>query len=268
MDKKRVERFRKIVWNFYKKNGRSFPWRKTKNPYRILVSEIMLQQTQADRVVTYYEKFVKRFPDFKTLAKANFQQIYKLWQGLGYNRRALALWRLAKEVVAKYQGKLPRDIIALESLPGIGPYTARAVSIFAYNRPLTCIETNIRRVYIHHFFKDADIVTDEEILLLLEKALPEKKSREWHWALMDYGAYLKTKITNPNRKHKNYSVQPKFEGSLRQIRGAILKSLSKEKMSLQKINSLSKDKEKIKKVIEALLSEGFIGYKNKKYYLR
>lgn len=268
MDKKRVEQFRRTIWSFYKKNHRSFPWRKTKDPYKILVSEIMLQQTQADRVVVYYEKFIKKFPDFKTLSKANFKDIYQIWQGLGYNRRALALQKLAKEVTAKHHGKLPKDIVLLEELPGIGPYTARAVSIFAYNRPLACIETNIRRAYIHHFFKDADIVTDEEIIPLLEKALPKNKSREWHWALMDYGAYLKTKVENPNRKHKNYSIQSKFEGSLRQIRGAILKNLSDKRLTLVELTKIiKKDKKKIISVLLVMKKEGFIGYKNKKYYL-
>lgn len=269
METKQITAFQKTVWNFYNKNHRSFPWRKTKNPYKILVSEIMLQQTQADRVIPHYNRFIKKFPDTKVLAKANFKDIYPLWQGLGYNRRALALQKLAKEVTVKYKGKLPKSIIELEALPGIGPYTARAVSIFAYNRPLTCIETNIRRVFIHHFFQGADVVTDEEISPLLEQALPIKKSREWHWALMDYGSYLKGKVENPNRKHKQYSIQSKFEGSLRQIRGAILKQLAKKKSNLAQLNKISEEKNKVKKVITALLTEGFISYDRKKkiYYL-
>src|SRR3989344_8575568 len=152
MNKNRIEKFQKIVWDFYKKNKRNFPWRETKDPYHILVSEIMLQQTQASRVVIFYERWINRFPTIKSLAGAKFSEIYPFWQGLGYNRRAQALQKTAQKAVAEFGGKLPKEIELLETFPGIGPYTARAVSIFSYNTPVACIETNIRRVFIHHFF--------------------------------------------------------------------------------------------------------------------
>lgn len=270
ISEKEILEFQNIVFDFYKKNKRSLPWRETKNPYHILVSEIMLQQTQAPRVVPFYEKWVKRFPNIKALAKANFSQIYPFWNGLGYNRRALALQKLAKVVLSIHGGILPRGILELEALPGIGPYTARAVSIFAYNRPITCIETNIRRVFIHHFFADAEIVSDQEILPLLELALPIKKSREWHWALMDYGSYLKSQVANPNRRHKNYSVQSKFEGSVRQIRGATLRILSNESTDSKTLvarikKATGQDIKRIKEVILKLEKEGLIK-QNKKVY--
>ncbi len=268
MDKKRIADFQKTVWDFYKKNKRTFPWRETTDPYKILVSEIMLQQTQAPRVVVYYEKWLQRFPDFTTLAAAKFSEIYPYWQGLGYNRRAQALQKTAEKVVAAYNGKLPSDTALLEKLPGIGPYTARAVSIFSHNRPLTCLETNIRRVFIHHFFEDAEIVTDEEILPLLEATLPPKQSRQWHWALMDYGAHLKSQIPNPNRRHKNYSVQSKFEGSLRQIRGAVLRNLANKKMTVaQLIKIIDKEPEKVKNVLVVLEKEGLIKKSKNTYSL-
>ena len=147
-----ISQFKVEVWDFYKKNKRSFPWRKTKDPYKILVSEVMLQQTQVLRVVAFYQKWIKRFPNIKTLAEAKFSQIYPFWQGLGYNRRAQALQKTAQKVVKEFGGKLPPDIATLEKLPGIGLYTARAVSIFSFNTPIACIETNIRRVFIHDFF--------------------------------------------------------------------------------------------------------------------
>jgi len=266
MEKEHIESFQKLIWNFYKKNKRDLPWRNTTDPYNILISEVMLQQTQADRVVSFYKTFIKRFPNFKTLAGAKFSEIYPLWQGLGYNRRALALQKLAQEVTVKYRGKLPLGIIELQQLPGIGPYTARAVSIFSQNRPIACLETNIRRVFIHHFFEDAEVVTDEEIAPLLELALPVKKSREWHWALMDYGAHLKSTIPNPNRRHKNYSIQSKFEGSLRQIRGAVLKNLVTGKMTVAElVKNIGRDTEKVKNVISALEKEGLVEF-NKKFY--
>src|SRR3989344_7351313 len=198
MEKKRITDFQKTVWNFYKKNKRSFPWRETNDPYNILVSEIMLQQTQAPRVVAYYNAWVKKFPDTATLAKATFSQIYPFWQGLGYNRRALALQKLATIVVQEHGGSLPGDARRLQDLPGIGPYTASAISIFAHNQPITCLETNIRRVFIHHFFEDrrslgeggseSELVTDKDILEIAKRAFAAGKARPWHWGLMGFGA--------------------------------------------------------------------------------
>ncbi len=292
MEEKRIAEFQKTVWDFYGKNQREFPWRNTKTPYHILVSEIMLQQTQADRVVRYYKRWLERFPDFAALAKAPFSDIYPYWQGLGYNRRAMALKKLAQVVIEKYQGELPKKIPLLEDLPGIGPYTARAVSIFSFNTPVACIETNIRRVFIYHFFSpssgtlmnadtNADFrgykVDDKDILKLAELALDKKNSREWHYALMDYGAYLRLNPPaggpNPNRRHKNYAVQSKFEGSLRQIRGAALRMLSANPMSEKEIQQRLKKATlqtlpRIKKVLAALEKEALITYDAKKKVYR
>jgi A/G-specific adenine glycosylase len=220
----------------------------------------MLQQTQAGRVVDFYQRWVKRFPDVKSLSRAKFSEIYPYWQGLGYNRRALALQRTAQKAVIEYQGKLPNDFSLLETFPGIGPYTARAVSIFSYNRPLTCIETNIRRVFIHHFFQDQENITDKEILEVADRALPVGNAREWHWALMDYGAWLKSQVQNPNRRHKQYAIQSKFEGSLRQMRGKVLKSLADGPKTSQQLVVEEK-------VLKTLEKEGFIRYNKKKYSL-
>ncbi len=282
MHKNDIEQFQKTVWDFYKTNKRDFPWRQTTDPYKILVSEIMLQQTQAPRVVDYYQKWLKRFPDFKTLARAKFSEIYPYWQGLGYNRRAFNLQKAAQKAVQEYGGKLPADVGRLEDFPGIGPYTARAVSIFSFNTPIVCIETNIRRVFIHHFFFDrrslgeggseSKLVTDQEILKLAERALPAGKARQWHWALMDYGSHLKTVTENPNRRHKNYSIQPKFEGSLRQIRGATLRILSRESADAKTLTARIKkatnqDKKRIRTVIAALEKEELIKQCKKIYSL-
>jgi A/G-specific adenine glycosylase len=268
MDIKKIKEFQKTIWDFYKKNKRSFPWRETKDPYHILVSEIMLQQTQADRVVKFYEAWIKKFPDFASLVNATFGEIYPLWQGLGYNRRALALQKLSKVVVEEYRGELPKDLSLLQELPGIGPYTARAVSIFSYNRPITCLETNIRRVFIHHFFEDADVIEDKEILPLMEEVLPETKSRQWHWALMDYGAYLKSIVKNPNRRSKSYSIQSKFEGSAREVRGAILKVLANKGLDEKSLSKITKlDLKRIQNVLPVLEKEGLIIFSKKKYQL-
>ena len=279
LNNKSIKKFQKTIWDFYKNNKRDFPWRTTKNPYHILISEVMLQQTQAERVVVYYQKFIKYFPNFTSLAKAKFSQIYPLWQGLGYNRRALALQKTAQKAVQEYKGKLPQDISLLEEFPGIGPYTARAISIFSFNTPVACIETNIRRVFIHHFFPlrhssgQAKKIDDREILAVAEQTLDKKNSREWHWALMDYGAYLKSTVPNPNRRHKNYSIQSTFEGSLRQIRGTALKMLSVRPMDINELTerlkkATSQTKERIKKVILALEKEGLITCDKKFYSLK
>ncbi len=270
IDNQDIKKFQKIIWDFYKKNKRNFPWRETKDPYNILVSEIMLQQTQADRVIVFYERWIKQFPNFTSLAGAKFSEIYPLWQGLGYNRRALNLQKTAQKAITEYNGKLPQNISLLEEFPGIGPYTARAVSIFSYNTPVACIETNIRRVFIHHFFPKKKAVDDKEILKLANQSLDLKNPREWHWALMDYGAYLKTQVPNPNRRHKNYSIQSKFEGSLRQIRGITLRMLSAKSMDVNELTerikkATSQTKERIKKVILTLEKEGLIT-KNKNFY--
>lgn len=268
MPKRNIAEFQKTVWDFYQKNKRAFPWRETTDPYKILVSEIMLQQTQADRVVAFYENWTKRFPNFKTLAQAKFSDIYPYWQGLGYNRRALNLQKTAQKVTNEFGGKLPQEITELEKLPGIGPYTARAVSIFSFNTPIFCIETNIRRVFIHHFFPKKKIITDAEILKIAELAFDQQNSREWHWALMDYGAHLKSQIINPNRRAKNYSVQSKFEGSIRQIRGAILKQLlTKNMTATELVKMIGKDAKKTKEILKTLESEGLIKQHKKRYCL-
>ena len=182
---KSISQFKVKIWDFYQKNKRDFPWRQTKNPYKILVSEVMLQQTQTDRVVAYYEKWLKRFPNFKSLASARFSEIYPFWQGLGYNRRGLNLQKAAQKALVEYKGKLPQNVAQLAEFPGIGPYTARAVSIFSFNTPVACIETNIRRVFIHHFFEDKKEIDDKDILKIAERALPAGKAPQWHRALMD-----------------------------------------------------------------------------------
>lgn len=255
-----IEDFKKLVWNFYKKSGRVLPWRKTQNPYKILVSEIMLQQTQVSRVEQKYSQFIKEFPTLEALAKAPLGNVFKVWQGMGYNRRALALKRLSETVMNDFRGKIPRDRKALESLPGIGKYTAGAVRAFAFNEPEIFIETNIRRVFIHHFFQDREGIHDFEILPIVEEALDHKNPREWYWALMDYGSLLAKEIENPNKKSKHYVQQKPFKGSHREVRGKILKFLGSEgKSSVKKLEAqLKLPQEKISQVLTELVSEGFI----------
>ena len=149
----KIKNFRQQVWNHYRKNGRTYlPWRRTTDPYKILVSEIMLQQTQVPRVIEKYEEFLKAFPNIRALSKAPLSDVLRLWNGMGYNRRAKFLREAAKIIVERHGGRVPRDAAALRKLPSIGPYTASAVRVFAFKEPDVLIETNIRAAFIHHFF--------------------------------------------------------------------------------------------------------------------
>lgn len=266
-----IPQFKKTIWDYYKKHGRhDMAWRKTTDPYKILVSELMLQQTQVSRVIPKYEAFIKKISTFKALAQASIPEVLALWQGLGYNRRALYLKRAAEEIEAKYKGKLPQNPELLVSLPGIGPNTAAAICAYSFNIPVIFIETNIRRIYIHFFFPKSKKVDDKKILALVEKTLDTKNPREWYWALMDYGTHLKTQVENPNRKSKHYAKQSKFKGSDREIRGKILRMLLKEN-SISKtklISELGEEKVRAEKVLETLVKDSFITVSKGKIILK
>ncbi len=219
--------FQNFIRQWYLRHGRhELPWRQTTDPYKILVSELMLQQTQVERVIPKYLAFIERFPDTKTLAAASLRDVLVLWQGLGYNRRAKYLLQCAKVVEEQYNGQFPNNESALLELPGIGPYTASAVCAFAYNQAVVLIETNVRTVFLYHFFAEKNEVHDKEILELVTLSLDTTHPREWYWALMDYGSYLKKILPNPSRKSKQHTKQSKFSGSLRQVRGEIIRLLT------------------------------------------
>ena len=253
--------FRRTIRRHYAAHGRSLPWRHTHDPYKILVSEVMLQQTQVGRVTAYYKNFLHEFPTIKVLAKASLADVLRAWQGLGYNRRALMLKRAAEHTVRIYGGKLPQDAGLLDDLPGIGINTAGAIAAFAFNTPSVFIETNIRRVFIHFFFPGRSTVHDRNILKLVEETMDRKNPREWYYALMDYGAYLGREMKeNPNRRSRSYARQSRFEGSDRQIRSAIVKLfLAKNALTQRQIfKTFAEPKERIEKVLDALGKEGLI----------
>ena len=261
--------FRETIREYFQKHGRDFPWRKTRNPYHILVSEIMLQQTQVERVLGKYEQFISAFPDFVSLAQATLQSVLSVWQGLGYNRRAIALQRIAQTVTTEWDGILPSSVDLLVTLPGIGHATASAIAAFAFGKHSVFIETNIRRVFIHFYFHDRDNVKDSEILPLVEKTLVRSDPRRWYYALMDYGAMLKKQLQNPNRKSAHYQKQSPFEGSNRQIRGMALKAIL-EKPSITEaalLKKLNRDPEQILPVLQDLQKEGFIRKKGKRFHI-
>jgi len=234
----------------------------------------MLQQTQVDRVIPKYKGFIRAFPNFKQLATSPRSEVLRLWSGLGYNRRALNLHKTAKIVSEKYHGRLPRDKEALLQLPGIGNYTASAVRVFAYNISDVMIETNIRTVFIHYLFINKYIigaerkVSDTELLPLIAKTLNTKNPRAWYWALMDYGVYIKKTIGNVNVQSRHYTKQPKFEGSNRQLRGNILKTLVQKPVTLAElIKTIKKPEIKIVQTLTELEKEGFIKQKRQRFAL-
>jgi A/G-specific adenine glycosylase len=237
-------------------------WRHTTDPYRILVSEIMLQQTQVGRVATKFPEFIAAFPDFPALAAAPLPAVLAVWQGMGYNRRAISLKKCAEQIVEEHNGCLPADPRRLAELPGIGPATAASVCAFAFNLPVVFVETNIRRVYIHLFFGDRERVADSEILPLVERTLDQKNPRVWYWALMDLGAMLKRTVPNPNRRSSHYTRQAPFAGSDRQLRGMILRQLLRRRHVQRDavIRALPADPGRSSRIIDALLTEGVLRY--------
>ena len=257
---KSIDKFKQTIYQYYADYRRELPWRVSRDPYHILVSEIMLQQTQVGRVLTKYEQFISTFPDFDSINKAPLQEILKVWQGLGYNRRAIALQKICRLVVAEYGGVLPNSVETLQRFPGIGPATAGAICAFAFNQPTVFIETNIRRVFIHFFFPNKSGVKDEEILPLVEGTLDTLNPRTWYHALMDYGAMLKNEEHNPNRRSAHYNRQTPFQGSNREIRGLILKTLLERPVltEVELIRSVGKSPERVMTIITQLIEEGFL----------
>lgn len=202
---------------------RVLPWRCIDDPYAVLVSEVMLQQTQVARVEKHWTRFLGLFPTIDALAAAGTADVLAQWQGLGYNRRALALKRAAEVCAAERGGKLPDTAEELEALPGIGPATAAGVMAFAYNRPSVYIETNVRTVFLHELFPACDKVSDRQLAPLVAATCPEDDARAWYYALLDYGAHLKTLVANPSRRSAHYTRQSAFEGSRRQKRAELVR---------------------------------------------
>jgi A/G-specific adenine glycosylase len=261
----KIGQFQELVWDYYRDHAREMPWREDPNPYWVVVSEVMLQQTQVSRVLEKFPQFIKQFDSFEKLAAARPADVIAAWQGLGYNRRALNLQKLAQAI----DEELPRDPAELVKLPGIGPGTAGSIAAFAFDAPAVFIETNIRRVFIHHFFEDQEGVDDKQLLPLVEQALDREQPREWYYALMDYGTHLAKTVPNPNRRSKHHAVQSKFEGSDRQIRGEILRHLIKATKGFDELfeQSLCSDKTRFMKILDGLRKDGLVERTKKGYQL-
>jgi A/G-specific adenine glycosylase len=267
---KNVVAFRKIVYTWYKQNNRShLPWRTDYNPYDIFISEIMLQQTQVDRVVDKFNEFRKKLPDFNSLANSELSQLLAAWQGLGYNRRALSLRKAAQTIVEQFGGTLPDQPDQLVTLPGIGPATAASITAFAFNKPVIFLETNIRTVIIHHFCESEQPVPDSLLSEIATAIIDKKEPRQWYSALMDYGTMLKKTVGNLSRQSATYKKQSAFKGSRRELRGKVLKQLLETpKLSATKLSEyLSQPSETLLPVLEQLTRENIVKYFNGKYLI-
>lgn len=248
---------------------RDLPWRNIDDPYAVLVSEIMLQQTQVARVERYWERFLAAFPTLDALSAASGAEVLELWQGLGYNRRALALKRAADQCVSEREGRLPETAEELVRLPGIGPATAAGVVAFAFNKPSVYLETNVRAVFLHCLFPHREKVSDKEIAPLVEETCPSSDPRTWYYALLDYGAHLKRELPNPTRRSAHYARQSAFAGSRRQKRAQVLRIvLAHENLPLEeayaRLNEVEAqegrgevDRGLFESIVEDLTREGF-----------
>lgn len=265
--------FQEIVWGYYATHGRhDLPWRQANMPgefdaYAILVSEIMLQQTQVGRVISKYQVFMQHFPTVQSLAYAELGDVLRVWQGLGYNRRAKYLWQAAQMIVRDHDGVVPRAMGELITLPGVGANTAGAICAYTYDEPVVFIETNIRTVMIYHYFSGKSGILESDIQRMVRDTLPTQKSpRQWYWALMDYGANLKQTKGNFNKLSKTYVKQSTFHGSKRQIRGRILHMLSKHSMTIQELHFALPDA-RLDLVLHDLVSEQLVCKTGASYHL-
>lgn len=222
--------FRALVLARGRELYRDLPWRRTRDPYAIWISEVMLQQTQTTRVDGRWQRWLERFPTVDALAAADAADVLDEWQGLGYNRRALSVLRAAQAVSAS-GGMMPAETAALEALPGIGPATAAGIRAFAFDLPGVYLETNVRTVFLHELYPNAESVPDRELVPLVRDTCPpdasdpEDDPRTWYYALLDYGAYLKRTVPNPSRRSRGHTRQSRFEGSHRQKRAELLRVL-------------------------------------------
>lgn len=254
---RKIAAFRKKVWSCYQRHKRYLPFRETDDPYAITVSEIMLQQTQVSRVVDKYTNWLHHLPEWESLAHASNRRVLSLWSGLGYNRRALYLKEIAKIVLSRYNGTLPDNPSELQTLPGIGPYTAHAIAAFAFQKRVAAVDTNVRKVIIYSFGLSPTI-SPAAIQKLATQLLPRKHIKEWHYALMDYARFeLPSKIS---QIVPPVSRQSRFDGSLRQVRGEIIRELTKR--TYMRVDTLTRQlarpAKKIHTAVESLVRDGLI----------
>jgi A/G-specific adenine glycosylase len=255
--KESIEEFQNKIMGWWSENARDLPWRSNPTPYQVLVSEIMLQQTQVSRVVPKYLEFLNEFPTMEDLASANTKHLLSVWSGLGYNRRAIWLKEAASEIVERKE--FPQEVNELRKLKGIGPYTSRSILIFAFNKNLAAVDTNIRRIFVALGFAKEN-ASEKELQNIADALLLKNKSSDWHNALMDYGSAV---LTSSSTGIEPTSKQPRFNGSTRQVRGRIVRMLTQsESLSLEEITSQLSDEdinsEDLKKILYHLIQDKLI----------
>ena len=253
-----ISDFKEQLWDEGRNHFRPMPWREDTRPYYVLVSELMLQQTQVVRVIPKFEAFIATFPDVATLAGASLGDVLKLWQGLGYNRRAKYLHDSAKMLVKDFDGIFPNNEIGLTKLAGVGKNTAGALMAYAFNQPVVFIETNIRTVYIHHFFNDNFAVDDKDIIIRLAETLDREHPREFYWALMDYGSWLKSQGIRNISQSKHYKKQSAIRGSVRETRGQIVRQLSDGEQGVAHLKHVVAMDDRFEVALDGLVRDGLI----------
>jgi A/G-specific adenine glycosylase len=259
--------FQELIWQKGHGLYRDMPWRQDTRPYYILVSELMLQQTQVERVVPKFKSFIAAFPDEQSLAGASLADVLKLWQGLGYNRRAKYLHEAAKKIVSDFHGIFPDNVRDLVKLPGVGKNTAGAILAYSFNQPAIFIETNIRTVYLHHFFPDGDIVDDKTVAQLLEETMDKARPREWYWSLMDYGSFLKRNGQGRLQQSKHYKKQAPLKGSMREVRGQIIKALAARDMNQSQLAKHLAADDRFEAALNGLIKDGLVAPSHSKLHL-
>ncbi|RMG59267.1 MAG: A/G-specific adenine glycosylase [Deltaproteobacteria bacterium] len=257
--RKEVTHFHRVVYDCYRRLGRSFPWRETDDPYEIFVSEMMLQQTPVQRVMGKYEEFLKHFPIVQKLAEADLSSVLKVWSGIGYNRRALYLRNAARKICEIHGGTIPSSLKALLNLPGVGQSTAGALLNFAFRIPTPFVETNIRRA-ITHFFQIPGETRDGEILSLVDATMDRKNPRTWFYALMDYGASLRRR---PEKGEKKEHRHEPFRGSRREKRGKVLRALlSLGELTLEELErETGEERSQLTPLLRDMVEEGLLKQK-------
>ncbi|MEO7747182.1 MAG: A/G-specific adenine glycosylase [Candidatus Saccharimonadales bacterium] len=259
LTKERIDEFQETVWQYYREHGRQMPWREDPSPYKVLVSELMLQQTQVSRVIPKFNAFMYTCPNIAALADKSLAEVLELWSGLGYNRRAKYLHQAAQIVLSDFAGSIPDDFDGLVKLPGIGKNTAGAIMAYAFSQPVVFVETNIRTVYFHHFYNDAyEPISDKQLEALVARTIDHEHPREWYWALMDYGAYLKSTAGGQLSRSKHYVKQSPLKGSLREMRGRIIRVLVVGQLNHDELSEQVDADERFEPALEALLREGMI----------
>ena len=256
---KQIAAFQEAVWGHYREHGRELPWRHDPTPYKVLVSELMLQQTQVSRVIPKFDAFMYTCSDFAQLAEKPLSEVLALWSGLGYNRRAKFLHQTAQLVVTELAGQLPSTRAELVKLPGIGKNTAGAILAYAYNQPVAFIETNIRTVYFHHFYPEAiEQIPDSQLEVLVAQTLDREHPREWYWALMDYGTHLKKTAGGRLTSSTHYRKQTPLKGSVREMRGTILKALLGRPLARSALFEIVRGDNRFVTALTSLEQEGLI----------